>query len=189
MDFVLNIDNRLFHLVNRDMTAGFLDLMMPFVTEKFNFLGVIIVAAALIVVLGNKKDRIGLGVLVVLVLSSDLACALLKDAITRIRPCNAMEVRLLAGCGDSFSFPSGHATNIFAAMVFLSLRYKKFFPLFLSIAFAVAYSRVYVGVHYPLDVTAGAVLGSFMAFIFTGGERRALEAFETKRRGRYSEGQ
>lgn len=66
--------------------------------------------------------------------------------------------------------PSGHATNIFAAMVFLTARYKKFFPLFLAIAFTVAYSRVYVGVHYPLDVMAGAMLGAVLALLFTKAE-------------------
>lgn len=187
MDSILSFDNWLFHQANRALTSPFLDSMMPYVTEKMNFLGVVIIAAALIVILGNRRDRIGLVVLVLVVLSSDFVCALLKDLFTRLRPCNAMEVRLLVGCGSSYSFPSGHATNIFAAMVFLTLRYRKFFPLFLFIAFTVAYSRVYVGVHYPLDVLGGAVLGSVMAVIFTEGEKRAVRAWEARRQGSVEE--
>lgn len=175
MEFLANIDREIFLLVNHGFTSGALDSVMTYVTEKFNFLGAIIVAAILILVLGKRKDRLGLLLLVVLVLLSDLASNLLKQVFMRVRPCNAIEgVRLLVGCGSSYSLPSGHATNIFAAMVFLTLRYKKFAPAFLAIAFAVSYSRVYVGVHYPFDVLSGALLGSLMAYGFSIGEKRFL---------------
>ena len=195
MEFLLNIDREVFLLVNHGFTSGALDSVMTYVTEKFNFLGAIIVAAILILVLGKRKDRVGLILLVVLVLLSDLASNLLKQAFMRVRPCNAIEgVRLLVGCGGSYSLPSGHATNIFSAMVFLALRYKKFAPAFLVMAVAVSYSRVYVGVHYPFDVLSGAFLGSIMAYGFTIAEKRfitgkfkPLEApgDEDKERGRF----
>jgi undecaprenyl-diphosphatase len=185
MDFITQLDADLFHLVNSSLTSPVLDAVMPYVTEKFNFLGAIIVAAILIVALGKRQDRVGLLVLVVLVFASDFVCAELKDLFERVRPCNAMDVRLLVGCGKSYSFPSGHATNIFSAMVFLTIRYRRFAPLFLLIATAVAYSRVYVGVHYPLDVLGGAVLGTSMAFVFTEGEKRVTR-FISERRGRES---
>lgn len=185
MDSILQLDSQVFHLVNSVYTSPVLDAAMPYVTEKFNFLGAIIVAAILIVTLGKRQDRVGLLVLVVLVFASDFVCAELKHLVERVRPCNSMDVRLLVGCGGSYSFPSGHATNIFAAMVFLTIRYRRFAPLFLFIATAVAYSRVYVGVHYPLDVIGGAALGTIMAFIFTLGEKR-VTGFLAKRRGRVS---
>lgn len=181
MDFISAFDKELFITINSQMTAPWLDALMPYVTEKFNFLGAIVLAAVLILVLGKRQDRIGLGVLVLLVVSSDFAANSLKHLIMRIRPCNEFDVRLLVGCGGSFSLPSGHATNIFAAMVFLSTRYKKLTPAFLFIAFTVAYSRVYVGVHYPMDVTAGAALGAAMAFLFREGEKRAGAYYLAKR--------
>lgn len=183
MGSISQLDSQVFHLVNSVYTSPLLDAAMPYVTEKFNFLGAIIVAAILIVTLGKRQDRVGLLVLVVLVFASDFVCAELKDLFGRVRPCNSMDVRLLVGCGGSYSFPSGHATNIFSAMVFLTIRYRRFAPLFLAIATAVAYSRVYVGVHYPLDVIGGAVLGTVMAFIFTLGEKR-VAGFLAQRRGR-----
>ncbi|MBI5644192.1 MAG: phosphatase PAP2 family protein [Deltaproteobacteria bacterium] len=173
MDSLIRFDAEIFRLINMRLASGYLDIVMPYVTEKFNFLGAIIVAALLIMILGNKRDRIGLVVLVALVLLSDLASNLLKQVFLRVRPCNALDgVRLLVGCSGSYSLPSGHATNIFAAMVFLTLRYKRFFLLFLAIAVTVSYSRVYVGVHYPFDVFSGAILGSLMAYAFTFAEKR-----------------
>lgn len=193
MGTIARFDTSLFHTINTGLTAGWLDSLMPYVTEKFNFLGAIIVASALILVLGKRKDRWGLLLLVFVVLSSDLLSNLAKHLFMRIRPCNALEgVRLLAGCGHSYSFPSSHATNIFAAMVFLTARYRRFFPVFLTIAVTVAYSRVYVGVHYPLDVVGGAALGSVVAVMWFEADRRFTKAaveYYRKKRGAFEQEQ
>ncbi len=180
MDAILNLDREIFKLINSGLTTSFFDALMPYVSQKFNFLGAIIIAALLVFALGKRRDRWGLVILVAVVLLSDLSSNVLKNLIMRTRPCNAFEVRLLLGCGGSFSMPSAHATNIFAAMVFLTIRYKKLFPLFLVIALTVSYSRVYVGVHYPLDVVAGAFLGSTIAVAASGAEKRFSKSFNKK---------
>lgn len=173
MDFIAGLDTWLFREVNGSLTSPFLDALMPYVTEKSNFLGVVIVAAALILIFGRRQDRVGLLILVAVVGTSDLTSNALKHLFMRLRPCQALDgVRLLVGCGGSYAMPSGHATNIFAAMVFLSLRYRKAFPLFLALAVLVAYSRMYVGVHYPADVIVGAALGAGIAVLYTVAERR-----------------
>lgn len=191
MGFVARFDTELFYMINTRLTAGWLDLLMPYVTEKLNFLGAIIVAAVLILILGKRSDRWGLVLLVFVVLSADFLSNTGKHIFMRIRPCNALDgVRLLAGCSHSYSFPSSHAANIFASMVFLTVRYKKFFPVFLTVAFTVAYSRVYVGVHYPLDVAGGAVLGSAVALVWCGADRRftrVIAQYCGKRRGTVEE--
>ncbi|MCC6503229.1 MAG: phosphatase PAP2 family protein [Deltaproteobacteria bacterium] len=191
MDAIMNFDIEVFRFINTGMTAPFLDTVMTFVTDKMNFLGAVIVAAALIWILGKRQDRIGLVVLVLLVISSDLVANAMKHYFMRLRPCHTIEgVRLLVGCGKAFSMPSSHAVNIFSAMAFLTARYRKFWPVFMAIALIVAYSRVYVGAHYPTDVMAGAVLGTVMALIFYSAERgylrgRLVESLEAlrKRRG------
>jgi len=175
MDKLISLDKAAFHAINGTFTNSFFDWFMPFVTDKSNFTFVLIAVVALIAILGNRKDRWGLVLLAVTVLLSDFTCNLLKHAIMRVRPCSAIDgVRLLVGCGHSYSLPSGHATNIFAGMVFLTARYKRYFPLFLTIALAVSYSRVYVGVHYPTDVITGAALGSVAAIGVFEIDRRYL---------------
>lgn len=173
MDAIIRLDTAVFHFINGRLTAEWLDVLMPFVTEKFNFNGAIITAAILILILGKRRDRIGLLLLIAVVVSSDLLTNQLKHLIGRIRPCNALDnVRLVVACTKSYSLPSGHATNIFSVMVFLAFRYRRFAPLFIAFAGIVAYSRVYVGVHYPIDVLTGAVVGTGAALAWTWGEKR-----------------
>jgi undecaprenyl-diphosphatase len=91
----------------------------------------------------------------------ELTADVLKAAIPRARP----HVHPLIAVPHSHSFPSGHATTSFACATVLALALPRWrVPLFL-LAAAVAWSRVYVGVHYPLDVVAGAALGSAIGFV------------------------
>jgi len=175
------IDIWLFRAINSAYTSPVLDSLMVYVTQKSNFLGVIVVAAVLILVFGKRRDRVGLALLVLVVATSDSTCNLLKHLFMRVRPCGALEgVRLLVGCGGAYSMPSGHATNIFAAMVFLALRYRKGAPVFLVFAVMVAYSRVYVGVHYPSDIAVGALLGTGIAFFYSWAEKKVPEAYRAR---------
>ena len=87
------------------------------------------------------------------------------------------------------SFPSSHAANTFAAGTFLALRFPRWRPV-LAIPVLVAYSRVYVGVHYPSDVFGGAALGAGVGWFFTLLERVArlrVEQFFVRRRRRREE--
>ena len=173
MDYVLQLDKNLFYILNTKITASFLDFFMPFITTKTNFIEVIIFAWLMIFIMGTRKDRKTLIIVVLAVLLSDLATDVLKNLIHRVRPCNALiDVRILAGCTESFSFPSGHATNVFAAAVYLSYVYSRYLPIFLILAALVAYSRIYVGVHYPLDVIGGAVVGSVGAVLIIVGDKK-----------------
>jgi membrane-associated phospholipid phosphatase len=82
----------------------------------------------------------------------------------------------LVGLPHSSSFPSGHATMSFACATVLAVLEPRAAPAFLALAAAIAYSRLYLGVHWPLDVLAGAVLGSFVgtaiALLLLGAARR-----------------
>ena len=94
--------------------------------------------------------------------------------IGRVRPCNdpemASQLQMLAGyCGGNGSFTSSHAANHFGMAVFLFLTARhilgKWSLLFFAWAFIVCYAQVYVGVHFPLDVIGGALLGSILGSI------------------------
>ncbi|OGP30539.1 MAG: hypothetical protein A2073_03050 [Deltaproteobacteria bacterium GWC2_42_11] len=182
METLLDYDRSLFYFLNAVFTNPVFDAVMPFVTDKANFLEIILLSWFAIFTLTGVKGRKTALILLVIVLISDQTTNLLKELFHRIRPCTALsDVRLLVGCGDSYSFPSNHATNIFATMLYLSYKYRMLSPLFIAIALTVAYSRVYVGVHYPLDITGGAVLGAGISFVAVTAERKLLP--EQKMRG------
>jgi undecaprenyl-diphosphatase len=91
----------------------------------------------------------------------------------RLRPCNdpinSLHMRLLVECGSGYSFPSSHATNHFGMSLFLYFSFGKFYkwikPTVILWAALVSYAQVYVGVHYPIDVFTGAIIGSLIGFL------------------------
>jgi undecaprenyl-diphosphatase len=92
--------------------------------------------------------------------TADLLALALKAAFERPRPAaNIPQADPLMGA-HGYSMPSGHAATAFAGAVALGYLWRRGAPLFFLLAAAIAYSRVYVGVHYPGDVLAGAVLGA-----------------------------
>jgi membrane-associated phospholipid phosphatase len=175
---IATLDTTLFYAINHGTANGVFDILMPFLTAK----GYLLIFPYVFYVLwraNNQKSKgrnetmvLALWTLVVSVSSFLLADWMgneLKHIIGRMRPCNVLEgVRLLAGCSASFSMPSNHATNSFAYAVplffmtrgYVRLRWR-LYPLVL--AGLVAYSRPYLGVHYPADIVAGAVLGMTVA--------------------------
>ena len=105
-----------------------------------------------------------LGLTLIAVALSDWSAAGIKALVDRERPpLRYPEPKTLVRVPHDASFPSGHAATSFAAATMLSFAFPAFAPALLLLAAAVAFSRVYVGVHYPLDVLGGAALGSLMA--------------------------
>jgi undecaprenyl-diphosphatase len=173
LDTVAGIDTGLFYLLNTTLTASFLDVVMSLVSTKGLFVGVGVLAGGLSFVLGGKNMKWTLVLSVVVFFISDVTVLVLKELFVRTRPCHALEgVRVLAECSSSYSFPSRHAADIFAVMVLFGARYLNYAPAFLTAAFIVAWSRVYVGAHYPLDVLAGALLGLAIAVTILRLEKR-----------------
>ncbi|MBE0429054.1 MAG: phosphatase PAP2 family protein [Thermoleophilia bacterium] len=92
-----------------------------------------------------------------------LANYIIKAALGRRRPAPAgEELKPLVGVPSSRSFPSSHAAMSFAAAIFMTFIHPGLWPLFLGLALAMSWSRVYVGVHYPSDVLAGTLVGLIM---------------------------
>ena len=106
-----------------------------------------------------------LALTIVAVALADLSASALKGLIDRPRPpLRYPDQDPLVQVPDSGSFPSGHAATSFAGATILAFGVPRAAPLFYLLATAVGFSRVYLGVHYPLDVVGGAVLGTLIAF-------------------------
>ena len=152
-------DRALFYLINGACYPQ-LDLLMPFITNKWNFVVPMVIVSAYAVVRGGRPGRLVIAASIVLVLCADGSATALRSLFHRTRPCHVLTgVRLLVGCTDSFSFPSNSAANVFALAAVVAVFYRKLaVPAFVTAALA-GYARVYVGAHYPLDVSAGAWLG------------------------------
>jgi len=168
---VLALDTHLFVLLNQRWTSPFLDVVMPYLTDFDHWRVPLILVLLLALARGKAEARVGILVAILAVALTDQVCSSgVKPLFERPRPFRELEgVRQLVGAHD-WSFPSSHAANTFAAGVFLALRFARF-RWILIIPVLVSYSRVYVGVHYPLDVLGGALLGGAIGAGFAALER------------------
>lgn len=174
MTELLQFDRALFFLINDTGHTAWLDALMPFWRDRFFWIPLYVALASFVVWkfgLGKGAFFI-LAVIVAASLADVTSSRLIKENVERLRPCNEPEIKeqvnLLIHCGGGYSFTSSHAANHFAVAVFLCFTLGRLYrrirlPLFLWAA-SIAYAQVYVGVHYPLDVVCGALLGTFIGW-------------------------
>lgn len=165
---LLQIDQQLFELINGQWHLPFLDWLMPWWREKTTWIPAYLLLAAYALYRFRKRGILLLLGLILAVGAADAVSShILKPTVHRLRPCNDPQiegsVRLLTGCGKAYSFTSSHAANHFAIAAFLSLTLGIALPWLRPVLYlwagSIAYGQVYVGVHYPADVLAGAILG------------------------------
>jgi undecaprenyl-diphosphatase len=159
-DFLTGLDRWFFEAVNEGQRNLLFNAIMPLLSNKHYFLVPGLLGGALLAWRGGAKARWAVGGCLLAVLLADQGALWIKGLVARPRPCHSLlGISLRAGCTDSFAFPSSHATNMFALAAVLGYHYRRWSWALGALAAAVAYSRVYLGVHYPGDALGGALLG------------------------------
>lgn len=141
----------------------------------------------MIILIYKKSKAYGIGLLVTSLIIADLIdnfVRLIKPVFARLRPGDSalpFEVILRGSIPGGYSFPSGHATDAFFMAIFLAVFFPKVRTVLLIFASLTSYSRIYCGIHYPLDVIGGAVIGSGLGLFFAWLIKRLLGFIQNRR--------
>lgn len=171
MEYLLQLDKALFVWINSTCSNSIFDLLLVPFRHKLFWVPLYLFLVSFIMLNYGKKALIILGIIAAMMATSDgLSSQLIKKNVKRIRPCNNTEVHHIARihCSSGYSFTSSHATNHFAIGSFFCFLFS-FFRwriLFLVWAGIISFAQVYVGVHYPLDILAGSILGIIIGTTF-----------------------
>ena len=175
MKQLLSYDQQLFRIINKEWSNPFFDWLMPWLRNSdmwYPFYFFII----LLIIVNFKKNRFawilfGVGTVI---LCDFVSSTIIKQNIIRLRPCNDPDlagwIHVLVGYRpQSSSFTSSHAANHFGMAMFLFYTLKPWFGkwglLFFLWGFGISFSQVYVGVHYPLDIICGGLIGILIGYL------------------------
>jgi undecaprenyl-diphosphatase len=164
VDQLIAFDRFLFERINLDWTNGFFDWLFPAITDLHKSPEFLVAVLPLLAFWVYRGRTHAMKWMIVLLLAVGIADAfsyrVVKATSQRARPQEAgVTVHLRTHQHSGTSFPSNHTANVFAAATVLTGAFPVFAPLWFLVAAAVGYSRIYVGVHFPLDVLGGALLG------------------------------
>lgn len=165
---LISFDHRLFLLLNRDIANPIFDAVFPIITNGKFWIIPGIAAAVIFIIKHRLHAVIAIGLALITISLTDPICDnFIKPLFHRFRPCHPHYFieggRFLLGLKSSLSFPSAHAMNMFGQATLFTLLYPRRWIWFFSLAGLIGFSRIYVGVHYPVDVLGGAVFGAIIA--------------------------
>jgi membrane-associated phospholipid phosphatase len=167
-------DHQLFLWVQHNLHGSFLDLWFAICRDKFFWIPLYLFIISWIFIFHKPNFWVVIGFLILsITLSDQLSSNLLKKRIRRVRPCREIyfdkQFEPMIHCSNGFSMPSSHAVNHSSIGVYLflvlgaSTRRWRYILLFWPIL--IGFSQVFVGVHFPLDVCLGLVLGSIVGLL------------------------
>lgn len=161
------LDQQVFLILN-DLNTPFFDFLFEWITYKYTWIPLYIILVLLMFRHYRWNGIAGLiGIGIAVAFADQITSGFMKPFFERLRPCHDPaineQVHVVAGCGGQYGFASGHAANSFAVASFMYLilnKYYRYAYLLFIWAGLVAYSRIYVGVHYAGDIIAGAIIGT-----------------------------
>lgn len=176
MEHIINLDKELFLFLN-GLHVNWLDPIMIFISGTASWIPFYAVLLFLVFYKYRWKGLIVIAGVILLVICSDqISAHVFKPVFQRPRPCHEEDIKDLVylpngHCGGAYGFISSHACNVFAFAVFITSFFKPYYKniawLMFTWAVIIAYSRIYMGVHYPGDVIAGALTGLLIGWCVT----------------------
>ncbi len=174
IDFAVGLDIRLMYLLNVSLHNPVFNWMMPIFDNDHAWRLPLLLAWMVLMIFGNRRTRlVGLGALVLLLITDPVSSRLIKPLAGRIRPCNILSGLNMWKDGawivlpdpvieiyrSSYSLPSSHAANTAAQALWWGWAYPKTRWVWWGLAVIIGYSRVYDGMHWPGDVVMGWIVG------------------------------
>ena len=171
--------------IQSTMQCAFLDKVMPLITVLGDG-GAFWIACAVLMMLLKKYRKAGISAGLALIFGLIICNMILKPWVARIRPYDFQEqmgviINLLIEKEHSLSFPSGHTIASFEAATAILLRHKKLGIAAMILAILIAFSRMYLYVHYPTDVIASVFLGIGLAFLASWIVNKVAAVIEAKK--------
>ena len=172
IEWLIAKDKAVFLFINQRHTNSFFDWLMPIMRESKTWIPLYILLIVFATIKLKKKVLLWiLFAILTIALTDQISSHILKPFFARLRPCSdpnfSPQIRLLLNhCSGGFSFTSSHACNHFGVAIFIITSLATYLNnwkyLFIIWAAIICFAQVYVGVHYPLDILCGGLLGALI---------------------------
>lgn len=164
---IQKIDIAILEFINNNFHNPILDKLMPIITSLGDS-GMIWIVISIILMFSKKYRNVGILSILALILTTFIGEIILKNIVQRPRPFYELtNIELLIERPLSYSFPSGHTGSSFAVAGVISILIKKYRIPVITFAVLMAFSRLYLFVHYPTDIVGGLILGLTCSYIVT----------------------